>query len=44
MRVVLAPSRGRGLTRKTLFITESRTGTVLKTEPPVPGRLMDSHM
>jgi len=33
-----------GPERKTLFITESRTGTVLKAELPVPGRLMYSHM
>ena len=30
--------------RKTLFITESKTGSILKAELPVPGRLMYSHM
>jgi len=33
-----------GPERKTLFITESRAGTVLKAQLPVPGRLMYSHM
>jgi len=33
-----------GPERKTLFITESRTGTVLRAELPVPGRLLFSHM
>ena len=33
-----------GPERKTLFIAESRTGTVLKAELPVPGRLLYSHM
>ncbi len=37
-----APSAGRS--GKSLFITESRTGTVLRAELQVPGRRMYSHM
>ena len=32
-----------GADRKTLYITESRTGTVLTAQMPTPGRLMFSH-
>jgi len=33
-----------GPDNKTLFITESKTGTVLKAELKTPGRRMYSHM